>query len=426
MNYKIIVVLIVIMAIGLILLSYTEFKNPSKIDEKIVPAPNNTEEKKENLTSIKPVNLTENEKFLNFVNSSSNESKEKTKNELQIFWYVLNDKVLVSHELKGRENINGTKRFVGGVSSYKGRMYPPVEEFYYHLPNCPPTCEANITTPEYNNYVEYVDTKTNYVTIVVIPWIASIMKNESSEELAATVYEKLEKPSDNKTNYKYYEYNLTNYTFTKSLYHIFYNIFYMPVLYLPGFINFSESNLSINEDTSMENLFFTKKDEKFVATGSKNMSGELHFLGTEIFNGKNTYRVEYILIGQSESDVGSFGANITVLINKDTKMLMYARYEQTKSSASKSLEKSRAYEKMKEIEEKRKNIIKDYRLLDEKQVRCEGEICEYNKRIYKYTFYNYSLSYTSLTEYLNLIIDEFNHTANTFKFIDSEEVSVQQ
>jgi len=40
--------------------------------------------------------------------------------------------------------------------------------------------------------------------------------------------------------------------------------------------------------------------------------------------------------------------------------------------------------------------------------------------------YFYSLSYTSLTEYLNLIIDEFNHTANTFKFIDGEEVSVQQ
>jgi len=75
---------------------------------------------------------------------------------------------------------------------------------------------------------------------------------------------------------------------------------------------------------------------------------------------------------------------------------MYARYEQTKLSVSKSLEKSRAYEKMKEIAEKRKNIIKDYRLLDEKQVRCEGEICEYDKRRYKYTSYNYSLSYTSL------------------------------
>ncbi len=403
MNYKIIAVLIVIVAMGLILLSYTEFKNPLKIDEKIISAPNNTEEKKENLT-FKPVDLTENKKFLNFVNYSSNESKEKTKNKSRIFWYVLRDKVLVSHELKGQEKINGTDYIV-----IEGKMYPQIEEFSYHqeryaadfidtiLPNCPTVCETTITAPEYNNYVEYIDTKTNYVIFVVLPWIKSIKKNESSDEGATSiVYEKLERPFDNKSNYEYYEYNLTNYTFTKSLYHIFYNIFQMPVLYLPGFINFSESNLFINEDTSMENLFFTKKDEKFVATGSENMSGELHFLGTEIFNGKNTYRVEYILTGQSESDVRSRGANITVLIDKDTKMLMYARYEQTKLSVSKSLEKSRAYEKMKEIAEKRKNIIKDYRLLDEKQVRCEGEICEYDKRRYKYTSYNYSLSYTSL------------------------------
>ncbi len=34
--------------------------------------------------------------------------------------------------------------------------------------------------------------------------------------------------------------------------------------------------------------------------------------------------------------------------------------------------------------------------------------------------YFYSLSYTSISEYFNTSIDEFNHTINTFKFIDAE------
>lgn len=400
MNYKIIVILIGIAAVGLILLNHVEFENPSKENssendeknEKITYNPNNTEEKNENLT-FKPVNLTENEKPLNLISSSSNESK-KTKNESQIFWYVLNDKVLVSHELKGQENINGTKYMV-----VEGKMYPPVEEFYYHqktyspdfieqvLPNCPPTCETTITTPEYNNYVEYIDTKTNYVIIVVIPWIASVKKNEGIQGSAIT-YEKLEKPSDDKSKYKYYWYNFTNYTHTKALYHMFYSIFHTPYLYLPGFINFSEDSLSIDRDNSMENFFFTKTDdEKFVPMQNMEIHGELRFLGTEIFKGKDAHHVEYVVSGKKdESGFGSSDSKITVLIDKDTKILIYAKYENEKTFECPK--ESRACEKMRKTTEKNRKT-KEYRLLDNKEVRCKDEICEYNKRKYKY--YNYSV-----------------------------------
>lgn len=401
MNYKIIVILIGIVAAGLILLNYVEFKNPlkenlSEIDEKnekVIHNPNNTKEKNENLT-FKSVNLTENEKPFNFINSSSNKSK-KTKNESQIFWYVLSDKALISHELKGQKNINGANYIV-----VEEKIYPPVEKFHYHqkayspdfiaqiIPNCPPKCETTITTPEYNNYVEYIDTKTNYVTIVLIPWIVSIKKNES------IIYEKLERPSDDKSKYRYYWYNFTNYTYTKALYHIFYTCY----LYLPGFINFSEINLSIEEDNSIENFIFTKtKDEKFVPTQSMKRRGELRFLGTENFNGKDTYHIEYmiseaIVSGKNEESgvrtfFGASGSKITALIDKDSKMLIYAKYEKEKTFECPN--ESSACEKMRKTIKKNKKTG-EYRLLDNKEVRCKDEICEYNGRKYKY--YNYSVS----------------------------------
>lgn len=390
MNYKIIVVLIGIVAIGLILLNHVEFENPlkensSEIDEKnekIIHNPNNTKEKNENLT-FKSVNLTENEKPFNFINSSSNKSK-KTKNESQVFWYVLSDKALISHELKGQKNINGANYIV-----VEGKIYPPVEKFYYHqkayspdfiaqiLPNCPPKCETTITTPEYNNYVEYIDTKTDYVTIVLIPWIVSIKKNES------IIYEKLERPSDDKSKYGYYWYNFTNYTYTKALYHIFHTHY----LYLPGFINFSEINLSIEEDNSINNFIFTKTDdEKFAPTQSMKVHGELRFLGTEIFDGKDAHHIEYVVSGKNdESGHGSSGSNITVLIDKDNRIPIYAKYEKEKTFECPK--ESSACEKMRKTMEKNRKTG-EYRLLDNKEIRCKDEICEYNGRKYKYCNYS--------------------------------------
>ncbi len=53
----------------------------------------------------------------------------------------------------------------------------------------------------------------------------------------------------------------------------------------------------------------------------------------------------------------------------------------------------------------------------------DGELKKINI-ITKKGDYFYSLSYTSLSEYFNLSINEFNHSINTFKFIDGNELFV--